>query len=106
MSGAPAQQGGGNPAGSGGQGRGGRGHGGHGRRGGFKATGLSGWQRAADGLMAWGSGQKPNALAKPDANPVPEPALDQLKQQSREMEMALSQMRQRIDEMAAQPAEK
>jgi hypothetical protein len=56
--------------------------------------------------MAWGSGQKPSAPAKPDASLASEPTLDQLKQQAREMETALSQMRQRIDEMAAKPAAK
>jgi hypothetical protein len=56
--------------------------------------------------MAWGSCQRPSAPARPDADLVPEPALDELKQQACEMETALSQMRQRIVEMAAKPAAK
>jgi len=89
----------------GGRGFGGRG-GGRGRRNGFSATGLTGWQRAAAGMPAFGGGQ---FAQTPPASPGVPPAvskereLDLLKQQADFLGNSLEQIKQRLDELQAQP---
>lgn len=87
-------------AGWGGYGRGGRGGGGWGHRHWFHATGLTGWQRAAMGMWAWG-GPGPGPVAgmnPPDI--TPEQELAWLKQQAGQLETGLEQTRKRIEELS------
>jgi len=91
----------------GGRGFGGRGGGrGRGWRNWFNATGLTGWQRAAAGMLAFGVGQSAQA---PPASPGVPPAvskereLDLLKQQADFLSNSLEQIKQRLDELQAQP---
>ncbi len=82
----------------GGRGFGGRG-GGRGRRNRFSATGLTGWQRVAAGMPAFGGGQfaqTPPAVSE-------EQELDLLKQQADLLGNSLEQIKQRLDELQAQP---
>ena len=82
-----------------GRGRGG----GRGRRNWFYATGLTGWQRAAQGWPAYGA---PPAYPPPAAAPGPavtgEQELDALKGQAEYFEDALAGIRRRIDELTSQ----
>ena len=82
------------------RGCGGRGGGrGRGRRNWFYATGLTGWQRSAAGMPAFGVGQfvqTPPAVSK-------EQELDLLKQQVNFLSNSLEQIKQRLDELQAQP---
>jgi len=88
-----------------GRGRGG----GRGWRNWLYATGLTGWQRAAQGLPAFGAG---GAYAAPVAWPFA-PAtmsmaqeLDLLKRQAEYLTNTVEGMRKRIEEIEAQPQEK
>ncbi len=94
----------------GGRGRGGFG-GGRGRRGRrnqWNATGLTGWQRAAAGMPAFGGVQGAAvAQAETAAPTVASPAesgqqeLDLLNQQAQTMEQQLKQLRERIEQFEA-----
>ena len=91
----------------GGRGFGGREGGrGRGRRNWFYATGLTGWQRTAVGMPAFGVGQ---FVQTPPASPgAPsavgkEQELDLLKQQADFLSNSLEQIKQRLDELQAQP---
>ena len=85
--------------GGGGQG-GGQGGGGWGRRHWFHATGLTGWQRAAMRVSAWGgSGPLPTADADHPAA-TQEQELVSLKQQASQLEAGLEQIRNRIEELS------
>jgi Family of unknown function (DUF5320) len=86
--------------GGGGQGGGGRGR--RGRRNQFYATGLTGWQRAATGMPAFGGGQVASAAqAQPDASPEVsrEQELGALKQHAETMEQQVKQLRERIQQL-------
>jgi len=84
----------------GGRGGGGRGRGGWGQRHWFKATGLTGWQRAAMRVPAsGGSGPLPTADAEHPAA-TQEQELVSLKQQASQLEAGLEQIRNRIDELS------
>ena len=95
------------PSGDGfrGGGRGGGGRGGRGRRGRrnqFHATGLTGWQRAAAGMPAFGGGQVASpARAEPDASSPAsrEQELGTLAQHAETMEQQLKQLRERIAQL-------
>lgn len=93
------------PGGGGFRGRGG----GRGRRNWFYATGLTGWQRAAAGMPAFGGRQfvQPFA-ASPGVPPAvsKEQELDLLKQQTDSLGNSLQQLKQRLDELQAQPQPK
>jgi len=89
----------------GGGGRGGGGRGGRDRRNQFHATGLSGWQRAAVGLPAFGGG--PTAAAPstgPDVSPAvsEEGELGLLKRQADGLAGALDELKKRIAELEAE----
>jgi hypothetical protein len=71
--------------------------GGWGRRNWFHATGLTGWQRAAAGLPAWGAA--PPVYGAP---PTREQELSALKAQAEGFEGALSDIRKRIEELEAE----
>jgi len=97
-----------NPVGGRGYGGWGRGGGGWGRRNWFHATGLTGWQRAATGVPAYGA---PAAYPTPYAAPFGPPAtreqeLDALKGQAEYFEDALQGIKKQIEELQAQAAEK
>lgn len=64
----------------------------------FRATGLTGWQRAAMGWGAWGG-------AVPPAAPSKETELQVLRQQAKELAQALDQINQRIEQLEKQAAE-
>jgi len=87
-------------------GRGGRGA--HGRRNQFYATGLSGWQRAAVGLPAFGGGP---STAAPSTGPGVPPAVSEeqelslLKRQADGLAGALDELKKRIAELGAEPQE-
>ena len=92
-----------------GQGYGGRGRGGgRGRRNWFYATGLPGWQRAGMGQPAWGAPQP--FLGPAGFPPAPgvsgEQEFEALRSQAEGLETALQNIRKRIDELAAEAAEK
>ena len=92
-----------------GQGYGGRGRGGgRGRRNWFYATGLPGWQRAGMGQPAWGAPQAfPGSVGFPPAPAASnEQELEALRSQAQSLESALQGIRNRIDELAAQTADK
>ena len=79
---------------------GGQGGGGWGRRHWFHATGLTGWQRAAMRVSAWGgSGPLPTADADHPAA-TQEQELVSLKQQASQLEAGLEQIRNRIEELS------
>ena len=83
---------------------GGGGRGGRGRRNRFYATGLTGWQRAAAGMPAFGGEQVAAAAqAEPVAPPVAstEQELGILKQQAETMEQQMKQLRERIEQLEA-----
>ena len=92
-------------SGAGGRGFGGGGGGGrrgHGRRNQFYATGLTGWQRVAAGMPAFGGGQVGAApQAGPDASPEVsrERDLGMLKQHAENMEQEVKQLRERIQQL-------
>ncbi len=83
--------------------------GGRGWRNWFYATGLTGWQRAARGLPAFGAA---GATASPFAWPFApatistEQELDLLKRQAEYLTSALEGIKKRIEELEAQPQEK
>jgi len=86
----------------------GRSGGGWGRRNWFYATGLTGWQRTAMGVPAYGA---PAAYPMPYAAPsslaaTGEQELDALKGQAEYFEDALQGIKKRIEELQAQAAEK
>jgi len=84
---------------------GGGGRGGRGRRNRFYATGLTGWQRAAAGMPAFGGGQvAPAAQAGSGAPPAvsKEQELDLLKRQTEHFTSVLEGIRKRIEELATQ----
>jgi hypothetical protein len=86
--------------------------GGRGRRNWYYTTGLTGWQRAAQGLPAWGGGGAypyygaPYAAA-PYANPynpwgaeiTPQQEADMLREQARAMQEEINSINQRITEL-------
>ena len=82
-----------------GRGRGGGGGGGRGWRNMFHATGLTGWQRAAMGLLAFGGscfrGQAAPTMTK-------DQELDMLRQQAELLDGQIGTIKQRIDELSAQ----
>jgi hypothetical protein len=82
-----------------GRGRGGRRGGGRGWRNMFYATGLTGWQRAAEWPMA--GGVPPYATA-----PTREQQLEALKSQAEYFEGALGDLRKRMEELEAEKADK
>ncbi|MFO8015327.1 MAG: DUF5320 domain-containing protein [Phycisphaerae bacterium] len=77
----------------------GRGRGGWGRRNWFYATGLPGWQRAAQGMPAWGG------VPFGAAAPTPEAEKQFLSQQVEALQQQLDAARQRLDELATQESE-
>jgi len=84
---------------------GGGGRGGRGRRNRFYATGLTGWQRAAAGMPAFGGRQfAPAAQAGPAASPAAskEQELGILKQQAETMQQQMKQLRDRIEQLEAE----
>ena len=84
---------------------GGGGRGGRGRRNRFYATGLTGWQRAAAGMPAFGGGQfAPAAQAGQAASPAAskEQELGILKQQAETMEQQAETMEQQAETMEQQ----
>ena len=87
----------------GGRGFGGRGGGrGRGWRNWFYATGLTGWQRAAARMPAFGVGQfAPAAYTGASAPPAAgkEQELSILKQQAETMEQQMRQLRERIEQL-------
>ena len=86
--------------GGGGRGFGGGG-GGRGRRNRFYATGLTGWQRAAAGMPAFGGGQVAAAARAESSAPTAaskEQELGILKQQAETMEQQMKQLRERIEQ--------
>ena len=85
-----------------GGGRGGRG--GRGRRNQFYATGLTGWQRAAAGMQAFGEAPVGEAAqAEPGVQnaQAAEQELDSLKQQAETVEQQIKQLRERIEQLEA-----
>ena len=84
----------------------GGGRGGRGWRNQFYATGLTGWQRAAAGIPAYGVGQ---FTQTPPASPGVPPAVskeqefDLLKQQADFLSNSLEQIKQRLDELQTPP---
>jgi len=89
------------PGGGGGWGwgRGGGWGGGRGRRNWFYATGLTGWQRAAAGMPAWGGAPYGAAAPSPDAEK------QFLSQQVEALQQQLDAARKRLDELATQESE-
>jgi hypothetical protein len=85
--------------------------GGWGRRNWFRATGLTGWQRAAAGWPAFGApapyGAAPGPAAPWPAAPTmgPQQEIDLLKGQAEYFEDALDGIRKRIEEIEAQGKE-
>ena len=77
----------------------GRGRGGWGRRNWFYATGLPGWQRAAQGMPAWGAAPVGAAAPTPDAEK------QFLAQQVEVLQQQLDAARKRLDELATQEME-
>jgi hypothetical protein len=77
----------------------GRGRGGWGRRNWFYATGLPGWQRAAQGMPAWGAAPVGPAAPTPDAEK------QFLSQQVEALQQQLDAARKRLDELATQETE-
>ena len=75
--------------------------GGRGRRGGYRnwyrATGMPGWQRAQMGMPAWGGpgAAPPGGYGAPSADQE----LQMLQDQAEQMEQALSDIRERIQEL-------
>ncbi len=94
-----ANLGGGRGFGGGGRGRGR----GRGRRNRFYATGLTGWQRAAIGDPAFDEGVSGVPLtAAPAAAPISrEEKLDTLKKQAQHLELTLTSVQKRIEELDA-----
>ena len=92
----------------GGRGYRGRGRGGgRGRRNWFYETGLTGWQRATQGLPAFGG---PPAYPPPYASPIPPTVtraqeLDALKGQAEYFEDELDGIRRRIEELQSKAPE-
>jgi hypothetical protein len=88
---------------------GGRGFGGRGRRNWYRATGMPGWARAAQGYPAWGRGPAPaaGAQAPPYApsGPTAERELAMLQDQAEAMSQQLEQINQRIAELEQQQQE-
>jgi len=85
----------------------GGGRGGRGWRNQFYATGLTGWQRAAAGLPAYGYGVGPFAPVA-QTGPVASPAASQeqelgiLRQQAETMEQQMKWLRERIEKLETQ----
>ena len=89
----------------------GRGFGrGRGWRNWYRATGMPGWMRAAQGLPAWGQPgfaayqaapdqAAPDAYAAPQAAPPKEQELEMLRAQAEQMQSALENVQQRIQEL-------
>lgn len=88
-----------NPVGGRGGGWGRGGGGGWGRRNWFYGTGMTGWQRAAAGMPAWGGA--------PVGAPVPAPEAEKqfLSQQVDVLQQQLDAARKRLDELADQGSE-
>ena len=87
---------------------GGRGGRGRGRRNWFHATGLTGWQRAAAGMPAFGGvGAYGVPYVAPFAPAVtnPEQEIDLLKRQAEYFANALEGIKKRLEELEAQPQE-
>lgn len=84
-----------------GRGRGG----GHGRRYWFYATGLTGWQRAAIGTPPASFGPTA-AMPATDPGAVRAQELSVLEANLRYIEQTAASLRQRIDQLKAEPAEK
>ena len=85
-------------------GRGGGRGGGRGRRNWYNATGMTGWQRAAQGMPAWGMYPPPayGAYAAPAYGPygaAPEQELEMLQRQAEGFTEQLEQIKQRIEEL-------
>ena len=89
-------------------GRGGRGAGrggGRGRRNWYRATGMPGWARAARGMPAWGGpapagyGSAPAGAAPAQSGPSAEQELAGLRDQAEYLEGALSEVRERIEQL-------
>ena len=81
---------------------GGGGRGGRGRRNRFYATGLTGWQRAAAGMPAFGGGQfAPAAQTGPAVSSAEtkEQELGILKQQAENLQQQMKQLRERIEQL-------
>ena len=73
-----------------------------GRRGGwrnwYRATGMTGWQRASMGMPAWGGpGRAPYGAGY--AGPSAEQELQMLQDQAEYLEQSLSEIRKRIEEL-------
>jgi len=82
----------------------GMGMGGRGWRHRFFATGLTGWQRAAAGMQAFGGCVQPQAQPAPAGSDRQE--IEALKAQADQYADALEAIRRRIDELcAAKPGE-
>jgi len=78
--------------------------GGRGWRNMFYATGLTGWQRTAQGWPAWGVGSAP-PYAPYATPPTREQQIEALKGQAEYFEGALTELRKRIEELESQKAE-
>ena len=91
--------------GGGGRGQGGGGRGGRGRRNQFHATGLTGWQRAAAGMPAFGGGRfaavPQTGFGAPPAMGA-EQEVDLLKQQAEYLASALEGVNKRIEALETQ----
>ena len=97
------------------RGRGGGFGGGRGWRNWYRATGMPGWMRAAQGLPAWGQpgyaappppqAQMPGAYAAPQAGPSQEQELEMLRAQAEQMQSALENVQQRIQELEQSDSE-
>jgi hypothetical protein len=72
--------------------------GGWGRRNWYYATGLTGWQRAAQGMPAWGGYAGPAYGAAPTA-PTAEQEQQVLKQQAHYLQQSLDEVNKRILEL-------
>ena len=82
--------------------RGGRGNGGYGRRNWFRATGMTGQQRAAAGMPAYGGGpMAPDSqVAPPNLGDIAqENELTALKEQAAIMEQQMASLRERIEQL-------
>jgi hypothetical protein len=80
-----------------GRGRGG----GRGYRHGYWATGLPGWARAGYGYPAWGGPANPAYPTPAMAGPSREQELEMLRGQAEHFETALSDIKQRIEQLEA-----
>lgn len=93
-----------NPVGGRGMGFGGGFGRGRGWRNQYYATGLTGWQRAATGMPAWGApgyGYAP----QPGYAPTPEQETSALKTQAEYLENSLTEIRKRMEELEKSKAE-